>query len=583
MHPVAPEEPRGASRSLEPEPVLVSVVALGTVAAQLVLRARDDSRLVSFAWVFAGTDPLRLLALVAAAIAAAHLAVRVPLPARRRGPALLLLALAAAACTWRVPEPIVDASRYFVQAKHLEVDGLRAFLSGWGREIPAWTDLPLVPALYGVLFRALGEHRLVAQLLVALLFAGTVALTRRLGAALFDEEVGLAGGAFLLAMPYLLTQVPLLLVDVPTMFFLALAAWAVVAAADRGGVGRIALAAVAVWLALLSKYSAWLLLTGLPALALARRGRSPGALRTAAAIAALSAILFAATLLARRDVFLAQVALLRSYQAPGLRRWGESFASTFLFQVHPFVSVGAVASAAIAIRRRDARWIAVAWPVLLLLALDVRRVRYWVPAFPAVALLGALGLRALRDARVRALAVACAVASSLAVALYGDVPFLAGTSAANLADAGAWLDRLPEERVEVFTPRRAGETVNPAVAVPLLDLFTSKRLVYAYAPPGPEALAAVATSPLRFTWEYRNPPWYGARGGSGAGRDGTAVAVVTDDLGAPLPPDLARRLSGLRLARTFARDEGVFEYRTLVRVYRSPETAGPGEPSPPGP
>ncbi len=39
------------------------------------------------------------------------------------------------------------------------------------------------------------------------------------------------------------------------------------------------------------------------------------------------------------------------------------------------------------------------------------------------------------------------------------------------------------------------------------------------------------------------------------------------------PPDLARRLSGLQLVRTFAADEGVFGYRTLVRIYRP---AGPG-------
>lgn len=559
---------RRASRAPDPGPVLLSLVALGVVAGQLVLRGWDDSRLASFRWVFAESDPLGLLGLVAAAIAAAHVAVRARIPAGWRAPLLFVAAVAAAACTWRVPEVIVDASRYFTEAKALELRGLGGFLAAWGRELPAWTDLPLVPALYGVVFRALGESRVLAQLLVAVLFAGSAVLTYRTGAALLGEEIGLAGGALLLAVPYLLTQVPLLLVDVPTMFFLALASWAVVAAIQRGGAGRILLAALAVWLAALSKYSAWLLLTGLPALAIVQRGRSPGAARTAAAIAALSAVLLGATLLAGRDVLAAQLALLRSYQAPGLRRWGESFASTFLFQVHPFVSAAAAASLWVAVRRRDPRWLAIAWPVLLLLALRVQRVRYWVPAFPALALMGGLGLQILGAARLRALAVACAVASSLVVALHGDVRFLARTSAVNLKDAGAFLDGLAEGTVEVFTPPAAGAAVNPAVAVPLLDLYTSKRLVYAYAPPAPEALAAAATSPLRFTWEYVNPPWYA---GGGAG-DAAVVAVVTGDLQAPLPPELARRVAGLRLVRTFAADEGIFEYRTLVRIYR----AGPG-------
>jgi len=129
----------------------------------------------------------------------------------------------AAACFWKEPEVIVDASRYFTQAKHLELDGLGGFVRGWGREIPAWTDLPLVPALYGFVFRTFGETRVAVQAFTTLLFAGTVLLAFRTGKALWDEEVGFAGGALLLAIPYLLTQVPTMLVDVPTMFFLTLA------------------------------------------------------------------------------------------------------------------------------------------------------------------------------------------------------------------------------------------------------------------------------------------------------------------------------------------------------------------------
>jgi len=168
---------------------------------------------------------------------------------------------------------------------------------------------------------------------------------------------------------------------------------------------------------------------------------------------------------------------------------------------------------------------------------------------------------------VRTLVVACAVASSLVVALYGQLPFLERTSAVNLQAAGAYLDGIDGGAVEVFTPRRAGAAVNPAVSVPILDLYTTKRLVYAYEPPPPETSRAAARSPLRFTWEYRNPRYYA---GAGAARP-AVVVVVTDVLAAPLPPDLERRVGALRLARTFAADEGVFEHRTLVRVYRPAE------------
>jgi hypothetical protein len=566
--------PRGAAQEGDPSRLLVPLLALGVVATQLIFRDADDNRLTSWSWVFAGTNPARLFALVAVALAAAQLVARSPLPWRRPTASLALLSSAAAVCFWGEPEVIVDASRYFTQAKHLELRGLGGFLSGWGRDIPAWTDLPLVPALYGLVLRTFGEARVAVQAFTTLLFAGTVVLTCRTGSALWDEEVGFAGGSLLLAIPYLLTQVPTMLVDVPTMFFLALALATVVDAVQRGGRARIALAATAVFLAFLSKYSAWLLLTVLPAVPWVLRRSAPRALHRASRVALLSAILVLAVLLVHREIVSGQLALLVDYQAPGLRRWGESFLSTFFFQVHPFLTAAALASLWLAVRERDARWVAVAWPVLLLLVLEVRRIRYWVPAFPMLALLAARGLRVLPTVPARRLVVTSAVASSLVVGLYGQLPFLERTSAANLKEAGAYLDGIEERTAEVFTPRRADAEVNPAVSVPVLDLFTAKRLVYAYEDPPPSSLERARRSALRFTWEYRNPGYY-----AGSADADAAVVVVSESLDLPFPPALAGRVSGLRLARTFAADEGVFRHRTLVRVYRAEKlvsASGPG-------
>jgi len=552
-----------------PERLLVSMLALGAVAAPLVFRSLDDNRLTSWQWVFAGTSPARLFALVAAGIALAHLLAALPLPGRRPGAVLALASCAAAACFWGEPEAIVDASRYFTQAKHLELYGPGHFLAEWGRGIPAWTDLPLVPFLYGLAFRLLGESRAVIQGLTTLLFAATAVLVHRLGRTLWDEEVGFTAGAFLLAIPYLLTQVPAMLVDVPTMFFLTLALLAVVRALESGGAARIALASAAVALALLSKYSAGLLLSVLPVAWLVLRRGAPRPLRTGAAVALASLALVAAAVLPRRDVYGRQIALLLEYQAPGLRRWGESLASTFLFQVHPFLTAAAVLSAWLAIRRRDPRYAIAAWPVLLLLGLGVHRIRYWVPAFPMLALLGAYGLQLLGSRELRRLVLACAVVSALVIALSGYLPFLRGTSAINLAEAGEYLDTLEEERVEVLTPPPADPEVDPAVSVPILDLFTAKRLVYRQEDP-PSPPTGAGESPLRFTWEYRNPRYYAPDGPEA----GAAVAVVCDDLERPLPESAERRLRGLRLARVFATADGVFRHRTLVAVYRPP---------PPGP
>jgi len=548
----------------EAERLLVSILAVGAIAALFLLRAFDDNRLTSWQWVFAGTNPTRLYVLAAAGVGLANLLARFTLPAR--SPAVLfLLACAAAASFWGEPEVIVDAARYFAEAKYLEVHGLGRFLTEWGRELPAWTDLPLVPLLYGLLFRLFGEYRICVQALTTLLFAGSVVLTHGVGKALWHDEVGFMAGALLLAIPYLLTQVPGMLVDIPTMFFLSLAVFTVIRALRHGGTGRILLASLAVSLTCFTKYSSWLMLSVLPVAAMVyRRAGAPRPLRTASAIGLFAGSLVSAAVLVRRDVWSEQLALLVGYQAPGLRRWGESLASTFLFQVHPFLTIAALLSVWLAVRRRDPKYAIVAWPVLLLLVLQVRRTRYWIPAFPMLALMGAYGLQAIRTGELRRLVVGCAVASSLVVAGYGYLPFLRSTSAMNLKKAGEYLDSIDEKRVEVFTLPQDSD-VNPAVSVPILDLFTAKELVYGDNGAARSSKGRSADSALRFTWDYKSPGYYAAGGTEG----GSAVVVISGDAGQVLPEHVANRLKGHRLVAVFAADEGVFRHRTLVSVYRA--------------
>jgi 4-amino-4-deoxy-L-arabinose transferase-like glycosyltransferase len=520
--------------------------------------------------VFAATDPVRLFAVAAVGVVLAGVLGRLTLHARRPAAVLLIGSCAVGVCSWGAPEVLVDASRYFTQAKHLEVYGLGHFLAEWGREIPAWTDLPLVPLLFGLVFRLLGESRIFIQAFTTLLFAASVLLTFKLGRELWDAEVGFAAGALLLSMPYLLTQVPGMMVDVPAMFFLTWALAAGVDALRRPGPGRILLAALAVSLAFFSKYSVWLLLSVLPvAWAVLRRG-APRALRTGLAVALISGSLVGAALLWNREVISAQIALLLEYQVPGLRRWGESYASTFLFQIHPFLTAAALLSVWRAVRRRDPKVALVCWPVLLLLALRVERIRYWIPVFPMLALMAAQGLQAVRPREVRSHVLFCTVVGSLLLAGTAYLPFLRGTSAANLKAAGEFLDALAGTQVEVYTPSPMTPEVNPAVSVPLLDLFTSKQLAYRYQPaPAPER---VGRSPLRFTWTYRNPAYY-----QSAAAVDAAVVVISSDVAddpASWPEPLASRLAGHRLARRFAVTDGVFEHQTLVSVYRAEPPRG---------
>lgn len=544
-----------------------TAVALLFLAAFLTLflfRAQDDNRLTSWRWVFADADVLWITPVLAAGLFLAAVLTRLPFPGRRPAGVLFLCSFAVAAVSWGEPEVIVDASRYFTQAKHLELYGLESFLREWGGQIAAWTDLPLIPLLFGLIFRFVGENRIYIQVFTTLLFSASVVLTYLVGKTLWDEATGCCAGALLLGMPYLLTQVPLMLVDVPTMFFLMLAVFTTLRALERGGGCHLVLASVAVVLAFWTKYSAWLFLSVLVVVVVVRLKQGPRpVVRRALVLIVLSMVLIGATLLPMLDLVGAQFRLLQSYQLPGLARWEESPVSTFLFQMHPFIAAFSLVSIYAAFKNKDARYAIVLWLPALMLVLGINRIRYILPVFPMLALMAAYGLRQIRCAEIRKYIVLCIVASSVALSVLGFRPFLQQTSAVNLRQAGEYLDSLEASEVEVIALQQRYAAVNPAVSVPLLDLYTSKRLIFR-----PNGLAptgrGVDESPLRFTWEYRNPKYYDAGAG---GPKAKAVVVIADDEAQPLPDRIAQRVGAYRLSRQFIASENVFGYRTIVKVY----------------
>jgi len=549
------------------EQLLVLLLAMGVVPALLIFRGLDDNSLTRWEWVFAQANPLPLFGMLMASLLAAYGVARLKLPGARGGLCLLLFSYGTGACLWGLPEVNVDVSRYFTQAKSLELYGIGYFLREWGGDIQVWTDLPLVPFLYGLIFRFLGESRIYIEAFTTILFSLTVLMTFWIGRSLWHEELGFWAGAFLMGIPYLLTQVPSMLVDVPTMFFLSLAVFASLRAVQEGGLHRVILAAATLVMAFLCKYSVWLMCSFLPWVALVHGGREARArLGRVGVIALISGQLLATCIVLKFEIFCQQLALLLGYQASGLRRWGESSASTFLFQIHPFVTGAAVLSIWVAAKRRDPRYVIIAWPVLLLLLLQVQRLRYMIPVLPMFTLMAAYGLQAIKTREVRKLVAVSALASSILIALYGYVPFLERTSSANLSRAGQYLDKLEEARVVAFTLGQGRSEVNPAISVPILDLFTRKSLSHDNHLPWSPPREGLEDSPLRFSWEYRTPGYYSVP--AAYVPEDVAVVVISHDIDQALPHGVESRLRGYGLARVFATDEDPFHYKTLVRVYR---------------
>lgn len=583
------------------------IAGLSLLLPLLLYRARhlDDNSLTSWQWVFEAADPGRLLLLLALLTPLFWLLAVSPDLLRRGtsgagkspvggqppdggisvegqpnpgpvGRSLLvrawrrlgppLLAFAACLIFLDSPETIVDSARYFIQAKSFSEFGPLHFFRHWGGEIFAWTDLPLMSALYGLLFTLWGESRLATQLLNALFFALTALLIAQLGRDLWDEETGRAGAFLFLGFPYLYSQTPLLLVDVGTMFVVLLSLAGLHRAMTRGGI-YIVITALAVIAVFLVKYSAWLLLSGLVPIFFCSLGTDRRRALVRAGLALGPALVCVALLFwGMREVMADQLALLLEFQRPALRDgWSESLVSTFFFQTHPLLTAALLYSLYRAGRERDLRYPAVAWLIVLLLVImELRRIRYSIPIFPLLALLAGYGLRDLADPGLRRHLLLVIVGSSLLLAWGAYLPFLKSMAERNLQEAGHYLDTLAEERIAVVVLAEADPAMDPRMAVPLLDLFTRKTLVYLPPAAPPEPPAGVAESPLRFTWEMELPSFYVA-----APTDSPPgiLVVITGGPAAPFPPEITAELEDFFLWRRFAVDNHIYQHRPYVLVY----------------
>ena len=128
-----------------------------------------------------------------------------------------------------------------------------------------------------------------------------------------------------------------------------------------------------------------------------------------------------------------------------------------------------------------------------------------------------------------------------------------------------WVSTEATGAVEVVALPQRRSGINPAVSVPLLDLFTRKSIVYQDGPESPAPTDNIEQSPLRFTWEHRSPGYYGSRASSV--REDAAVVVISARAEESLPESVERKIADRRLARSFQVSDDWFQYQTLVRIY----------------
>jgi len=545
--------------------LLILIVTLLIFPLQYLCRFLDMSTLTSWRWVFADKGPGVVFLILTPAVLLALPLSGSELPERYPAVFLFSLSVLSVLPLLNSPEYLLDSARYFLQAKYLEAHGVASFFREWGQEVTTWTDLPLIPFFYGVLFRVFGEGKQVIAIFNLLLFGLIPVITFLTGRLLWDREAGFLAGMLILASPYLLTQAPFMLVDVNTIFFLLLAIWLFLNALERSGFFRLAAASLAIILALLSKYSTWPMLGVLVLITVIKLDSQPWeVLKRILVVAILTGLMLGVIFYWKGDVIMQQINFLRTYQLTGLKKWQEGYWAAFFFQTHPYIVTAALLGSCRALIRRQKNILIVAWFAGLAFFLELKRLRYLLPLLPFFTLAAAYGLQVINDARVRRYIVYCSVMWSLVIGIWIYRPFLGGISMSNLEHAGSFLNTLQADAVEVFCLQQTRSVANTSVAVPILDLYTDKIIYQEQAWNSAEGFQRAENTSMRFTWELAQPGYYRDRRYADAKLPLVIIAAEPVDT---IPSQLLKKYPSGRLIGQFTETSKVFRFQTSVSVF----------------
>lgn len=544
--------------------LFIGLIAVASVPLLYLFRHVDNNTLASWQWILNRENIGSIFFFLLPAVPVSLFLSQKDFYTRNAPFWLFILSFVSSGSLWGEPELILDSSRYFLQAKHVSEYGAIYFLRQWGVGIEAWTDMPLIPFVYGILFKVFGESRIIIQLFNSITFSITSILTFSIAQLYMDKVSAFCAGAFLAAMPYLLTQVPLLLVDIHTQFFLCLALYTFLKALRKGGVMHGVIAAVIITLALFTKYSTWSMLLLLPLMAaVSNQIELKRRFARVTLIFILTLILSGLFLIPKFQVVMGQITILREYQRPALKVWQEGVLSTLLFQIQPFISVFAAFGLVKAVRQRNMQLVVLGIFTLLFISL-VQRIRYIIPLLPFLAILAANGLRVLRFEETRKFVCLTSFCFTLIFLHRAYLPFFHHTGMENIKDAGAYIDSLDVEMVRVCTLPQPKSSTPTFVTIPQLDLFTQKSKIIPVNWPS-SVKSPQGYQPLLFAWKMHKPLFYPSMDSDDSIH--TPLVVIS---GAPLDEEERSLLinnTALLNPQYFNADTKVFRFKTFVSVF----------------
>lgn len=198
---------------------------------------------------------------------------------QRRQPSTLVLLsaivsgvmLAGAIYAWAQP-PLPDEDSALAAARILATQGPARFFAQYARI--EWLGIqhpPLVPLVFGLFVKMFGDTLFVPRVASLTFVIGTLLVTCLLGRRLYDRTTGVLAALSLMLIPYMFRVGVAARTDMAVTFFASVALLCALRLVDRPDWKWSAGTGIAIGLAVLCKYSAFLILPVLPALFLWQR------------------------------------------------------------------------------------------------------------------------------------------------------------------------------------------------------------------------------------------------------------------------------------------------------------------------
>ena len=314
----------------------------------------------------------------------------------------LVLIVGIAGCTYAGFQNVLTDEGFLLQAAEIAADrGVSSFFSGYG-EIK-WLGgqhPPLIPLIYGTAMRVVGPRLLPLRAIAVLTTIGTVVVTYLLGEAWFDARTGIAAALFFVAMPYTLRMGTAVLTDMPVTFLFVLGLFLIHQLSARQSYFMAVLAGVVMGLGLVSKYTMLLIYPVLAAQYATHKRLRQVSVQLAVCFLT-SVVVFGAWLAFAyaHEIFARQVQTVTRYAGAvtggGWRYMVEMLSTELTSAVGlynlPLLFMGVIFSVR---QRRESDLSLLLWilPVFCIVALTLPDPRYFMPAFPALAIAMAGGV-----------------------------------------------------------------------------------------------------------------------------------------------------------------------------------------------